>query len=221
MEANANFTSGMIMARNNEQKMPRYFVRGKFDMRARLPVATGIWTTFWLYGGGDNQIEGSEIDMLEYAPCKSSLRRMPWHLHGFHRGADYQDHRYIGNKYRLDDPGDWHVYTTEWDRHFIRFYVDGELKDVVSRFESGCIPDPDTEFPADRREVFPRVDEGMKLLATFDYTDDLYSRSLAGICLPIPRWLSDRNKVDARQPERHFIIDYIRVYQRADQLQRF
>jgi|GEM_PF-2766326 len=218
MGAQRNFSSGMIMVKNADATAPLYFVRGRFEMRAKLPRATGIWATLWLYGGGSATEPGSEIDMLEYAPCQSDLDRIPWHIHGFHRGSSLNVHNETGGSYR-ERPDDWHIYTTEWDRHFIRFYVDGNLKAAYSRYGSDCVPDATREYPEDAADVFPGVEEGMKLLATLDLTDDLYSRSVAGICVPIPRWLKNRNKTDEKFSTQHFIIDYIRVYQREGAIQ--
>ncbi|HRO43411.1 MAG TPA: glycoside hydrolase family 16 protein [Flavipsychrobacter sp.] len=221
MGVSRNFSSAMIMAKNFEGTAPLYFVRGRYEIRAKLPRATGVWATFWLYGGGDKNNHGSEIDMVEYTPCRSSLDRLPYHVHGFHRGNDYSEHYETGGDYKVKNVDDWHVYTTEWDKHFIRFYMDGVLKATVSRYESDCNPTPLKEYVDDEKNVFPRIDEGMKMLVTLDYTHNLYSRQLAGICLPMPEWLRNRDRVDAKQPEQKFIIDYIRVYQRESEVQDY
>lgn len=221
MGARRNFSSGMIMAKNREGTMPLYFERGKFEMRAKLPRATGVWATFWLYGGGNKQNHGSEIDMVEYAPCQSNLNRLPYHIHGFHRGANYVEHNEIGGAYHVPNVDNWHVYTTEWDRHFIRFYMDGNLKATVSRYDNGCVLQAGKSYTEDAADVFPRVDEGMKMLLTLDYTHNIYSKQLLGTCLPLPAWLRNRVKVDAKQPEQQFIIDYVRVYQRRGEVQAY
>jgi len=214
-----NFSSGMIMAKNAEGTAPLYFNRGKFEMKAKLPRATGVWATFWLYGGGSNNQQGSEIDMVEYAPCKSSLSEIPYHVHGFRRGDNFAEHYETGGNYKLKDVDQWHIYTTEWDRHFIRFFLDGMLMAVVSRYNSDCKPGSETDYLHDAKNVFPRIDEGMKMLVTLDYTHNLYSTQVAGICLPWPAWLRNRAKADARQPEQKIEIDYIRVYQREGEIQ--
>jgi len=217
--ASRNFSSGLLVAKIPAGTSPLYFQGGRFEIKAKLPKATGVWATFWLYGGGDPNNIGSEIDMLEYAPCRSALNTIPYHLHGFRRGNSHEDHYEIDGDYRLNAVGNWHIYTTEWDTHFIRLYVDGGLKAVLSRYDSGCQPEPGKLYIGDRQNVFPRIDEGMKLVVTLDYTANLYSTSIAGICTPLPAWLKNRQRTDARQPERSFEIDYIRVYQREGKLQ--
>jgi hypothetical protein len=174
-----------------------------------------------VYGGGDNQRHGSEIDMVEYAPCQSDLNRLPYHLHGFHRGSDFSQHFETGGAYQVKDVDEWHTYTTEWDQHFVRFYFDGVLKAVESRYQSDCLLPAGSSFTEDAKSVFPRTDEGMKMLVTLDYTHNLYSKQLFGMCLPFPKWLRNRDRVDARQPEQQLIIDYIRVYQREGEVQEY
>ncbi len=220
-EARRNYTSGMLLARNFEGTAPLYFVRGKYEIRARLPKASGVWATFWLHGGGNERETGSEIDMFEYAPCISNLNRVPYHVHGTQRGPAHTDRYHEDGAYELENVDEWHVYTTEWDAHFIRIYVDGTLKGIVSRYDSDCTPETGKSYQSDWKNVFPRVDQGMKLLVTLDFTHDLYSRQILGICLPMPAWLRNRDQFDAKQPEKKLFIDYIRVYQREGSVQDY
>ena len=214
-----NFSSGMIMARNPNASQPLYFNRGKYEIRARLPVTPGVWATFWLFGGGAPNVNKTEIDMFEYNPCASRLKELPYHIHGNHRGPEHKTHYEVTGRTKSKTLNDWHVYTTEWDRNFIRLYMDGELRGSVRRYASDCNPDINKQYTEDPDNVFPRQDEFMKLIVNFDYTKDMYTRNFLGICTPIPGWLANREKWDARQPERIFEIDYVRVYQRTGEVQ--
>lgn len=214
-----NFTSGMLMAKNKYSTGPLYFNKGKFEVRAKLPVSAGVWATFWLFGGGPPDINKTEIDMFEYNPCASGLDELPYHIHGNHREPEHKNHFEVTGRTKSNNLGDWHIYTTEWDKNFIRLYMDGELRGMVSRYNSDCLPNNGEQYVEDPGNVFPRPDEFMKLLLTLDYTDDLYTKSILGICTPIPGWIANRQKWDARQPERIFEIDYVRVYQRVGEVQ--
>ena len=92
ISAARNFTSGMLLAKNAQGTQPLYFTQGRYEIRAKLPRATGVWATFWLYGGGTDRQHGSEIDMIEYRPCQSDLNTIPFHVHGFHRGENFNEH---------------------------------------------------------------------------------------------------------------------------------
>jgi beta-glucanase (GH16 family) len=99
---------------------------GRWEIRARLPDAQGIWPAFWLlpsrgnYGSGP---AGGEIDIMEL--IGSEPNRVYGTLH-FGNPAEHSS----GN---FDLPGgktfsdDFHVFVVEWEPDEIRWYVDDVL----------------------------------------------------------------------------------------------
>jgi beta-glucanase (GH16 family) len=150
------------------------WVRGRFEMRARLPIGQGIWPAFWMlptdeiYGGW---AASGEIDIME---C---LGQTPSRVSGaLHYGGPFPANVYTSNSYTLPSGtfhDDFHVFALEWDECEMRWYVDGvhyaTEKDWYS--EGGPYPAPfDERFhillnvavggnlpgPPDSTTVFPQ-----------------------------------------------------------------
>ncbi len=239
-----HFTSGMLLSKDPGLRHTLYFNKGRFDMRARLPYQSGAWATFWLYGGGrgpdptgtppfEGQ-NGCEIDMIEYNPCVgggdkvTGMDDLPWNMHGQNRGRNHGENHDIGGSKNVSNLGDWHLYSTEWDDNYIRFYVDGYLRHIQPRYTiskfippiaAPCVTRNEYDYHEDAAQVFPRPDEGMKLVLTNDITDNIYSENVLGFCTPIPDWIKSHDNIDAEWRDADFEIDYVRVYQREGKVQ--
>jgi beta-glucanase (GH16 family) len=99
---------------------------GRYEIRAKLPNAQGIWPAFWLlpsrgvYGSGT---AGGEIDIMEMIGSEPNrvygtlhFGNPPEHASNSHvlqDGANYSD--------------DFHVFALEWGPDEICWYVDGNL----------------------------------------------------------------------------------------------
>jgi beta-glucanase (GH16 family) len=101
------------------------FTYGRFEIRAQSPGnqsgSTGLWPAFWLRpdDGGNGEIDVVELPggSAYYKASTASIFR------------DYtpvkQDYRYA---FPTGHPGDgFHTYTTEWDKNYLKWYVDGVL----------------------------------------------------------------------------------------------
>jgi hypothetical protein len=226
-----NFTSGILMAKNPAISMPLYFRQGRYDIRAKLPPAKGVWITFWLFGGGSAGREGTEIDMLEYNPSPGRGRyvteydEVPYHIHGRMRGPSFDKYPDLDGDYKQKNLEDWHLYSTTWDDNFIFIYCDSILRATIPRYidrkgrSPGCLPSPGETYMEDAKDVFPKEGEAMKLLYSFDMNDNLYNISILGIPIRLPGWLVSHDKIDSRMPDRVTEVDFIRVYQRSNKIQ--
>ncbi len=90
---------------------------GRFEMRARLPMTTGVWPAFWLRG--DNG--PGEIDIIE------AVGGMPRFTHQAVHQSTNGDREKVQNDVDLPSGtiDDWHVYAAEVEPDRITFFIDG------------------------------------------------------------------------------------------------
>jgi beta-glucanase (GH16 family) len=140
-----DYTSGMVVS--NDFRQPANQVHrgntswryGRFEMRARVPDAPGMWPAFWMrpadgvYGAWPRS---GEIDILEYNGPRSTSwadRRITHDLHWWNDSAPG------GNASRgrntsvsaawLDQ---FHTFAVEWSPTGFRWFVDGHLTHEAS-----------------------------------------------------------------------------------------
>ena len=122
---------------------------GLIEMRAKLPIANGVWPAFWLlprYGNPDVNAgnDGGELDIMEYVPNSgetNAKKRIYFSAHSKYATLE------AGPDTGYTDPvtGDftpyslpyqfanqstiasWHTYTLLWTDKFVKAYVDDNL----------------------------------------------------------------------------------------------
>lgn len=116
---------------------------GRFDIRARLPEGQGLWPAFWMlpmfsnYGGWPH---GGEIDIMEL------LGHEPDTVHGTLHYSDADGHVFSGTSYTLEEgtfSEDFHVFSLIWEEDQIQWFVDGELYQTQTEWQTR-----NAEFPA-------------------------------------------------------------------------
>lgn len=125
------WTSGSLISRG------RYsFLYGRVEVRARIPVQAGAWPAIWLLGSTLPWPGNGEIDMLEYYQLNGQptlLANACW------AGKTEDDTQWDSSYWPLThftqrDP-DWasrfHVWRMDWDKDFIRLYLDDELLNEI------------------------------------------------------------------------------------------
>ncbi len=118
----AQYTSGRIRTLNKAD-----FQYGRFEMRAILPDAQGVWPAFWMlptnspYGGW---AASGEIDIMESTNAADRV-------HGtLHFGNNWPNNASTGGSTTMggtDFSAGYHVYALEWEPTEMRWYVDGTL----------------------------------------------------------------------------------------------
>ncbi|MCD8202922.1 MAG: glycoside hydrolase family 16 protein [Prevotella sp.] len=123
----ADYTSSCITTAKSHT-----FKYGRFEIRAKIPVTMGAWPAIWALGNMWEWPMNGETDILEFYPkngipaihantCWSSDKRytavwnesiMPY-THFTDKDSEW------ANKY--------HLWRMDWDKDFIRIYLDGEL----------------------------------------------------------------------------------------------
>jgi hypothetical protein len=218
----ATFSTGKLF-----HKLP--FESGRFDIRCRMPRVGGVWVAFWMMGFNPCTHPfpgGGEIDCFEYNPCATGLNRVTTSMYGYKRFGCDGPQGGTTKIYRQEAIDDWHIYSTEWDRNFVRIYVDGILKAEQTRYANGnsltdCFPGRDERNNGhwvERTDVFPFYarEHNQSLMAELKCTRDLYTVNFLGICTPSMR---SHYYIDRHLEPRVWEIDYIRVYQRQSNIQ--
>jgi len=125
------FTSARLITRDKFE-----FTYGRVEARIRVPFGQGIWPAFWMLGADFNTVgwpNSGELDILEY------IGREPNTVFGTIHGPGYSGGEGIGASRVSDVPyaDDFHVYAVEWDPEAIRWYVDGELFNMITPEDLG------------------------------------------------------------------------------------
>lgn len=112
------------------------FLYGRFEVRARIPVAKGAWPAIWLLGSHMEWPSCGEIDMMEYYHIKG----IPHILANAAWGTDKKwsakwDSQAIPYAHFTDKDPDWaskfHIWRMDWDEEAIKIYLDDELLNEI------------------------------------------------------------------------------------------
>ena len=128
-----NWTSASVVTKD------RYtFLYGRVEVCARIPVCAGAWPAIWLLGSTLPWPGNGEVDMLEYYQLNGKptiLANACW------AGKTEEDTRWDDSYWPLEhftkgNTEAWakrfHVWRMDWDKEFIRLYLDNELLNEVS-----------------------------------------------------------------------------------------
>lgn len=112
------------------------FPYGIIEAKIKIPKGKGLWPAFWLFAGdGSTGVDGLgyEIDIFEFWNEKTSGSFDPdklsktHHMNIHHWIDDHSDN--CGKDYNgTDFSEDFHVFTLQWERDKVQWFVDGELK---------------------------------------------------------------------------------------------
>lgn len=114
------YTSSRIVTKGK-----REFTFGRIDIRAKLPVAQGIWPALWMLGKKIDQTSWpacGEIDIMEL------VGKQPNKVHGtMHWGANTASRQTFGTTYTLPNgtfADKFHVYSIVWELDKIEIFMD-------------------------------------------------------------------------------------------------
>ena len=121
----AAYTSASLNTKGHHE-----FLYGRFEMRARIDTRPGMWPAFWTLGVAGEWPHNGEIDIMEYYRGLL-LANAAWAA-----GKDWKPAWSTVKKpiTEFQDP-DWskkfHVWRMDWDRDFIKLYVDDALMNSI------------------------------------------------------------------------------------------
>ncbi len=169
------------------------FNQGRFEVRCKIPGATGLWPAFWGFGGE------TEIDVFEICGEKTRLLKMALHRWGEKKYSNTGRHK------GPDLSEDFHTYAVEWEQDELRWYLDGELVhsrgrlvDRRGRSLPGCDRSAGTHHTA---PDYPRGKDALNVILNLSVSPP--NNFCKGPREPVP-W-----------PEgTALVVDHVRVYQR-------
>jgi beta-glucanase (GH16 family) len=174
------YSSGRVRTKNRGD-----WKYGRIDVCAKLPIGAGIWSAIWMlpsedkYGGW---AASGEIDIMEMKGQE------PDHVLGtLHYGGQWPKNQYSGDSYKLKTgtfADDFHVFSVHWQPGKIQWFVDGELYQEQTKWNSSGGP-----FPAP-------FDQDFHLLLNL---------AVGGNFLGPPN--------DSTEFPVKMLVDYVRVYQ--------
>jgi len=206
------------------------FKYGRFEVRAKLSYGQGSWPAFWMlptnetYGGWP---KSGEIDVLEALNLKTTDENgvVENRVYGtLHYGKDWPDNVHSGKEYSLPEGAnpadDFHTYAIEWQQGEIRWYVDDYLFATQRKSEVRYNSKGEAVGLSHRgwfAEYFDIVTGELTTYwddAPFDQDFHLLLNLAVG-----GHWPENTNNggIDASAFEngQHFEVDYVRVYQCA------
>jgi beta-glucanase (GH16 family) len=109
---------------------------GRFIVRARIPAVKGAWPAIWTLGNDHPWPSNGEIDQMEFYQIKnvpSILANVAWST-GPRNSAKWKGSNRPLTHF-TDKDKDWankfHIWRMDWDKDFIRLYLDDELLNEV------------------------------------------------------------------------------------------
>lgn len=157
---------------------------GRFEMRAKIPVAQGMWPAFWTLGIKGNWPANGEIDIMEYyrgkilanVAWKSNKPETAWDSE-IVKLSDFKEEAWADQ---------FHIWRMDWDAHVVKLYVDNQLLNSTS-VEDTMMNTNQNILPF-RQPHYLLVNLAVGGINGGDFTNDSFPSK--------------------------YIIDYIRVYQK-------
>ena len=172
------------------------FLYGRFEIKARIPVAKGAWPAIWALGRDMEWPSCGEIDIMEYYQIKG----VPHILANAAWGTDRQWHAKWDSQatpysHFTDKDPDWaskfHIWRMDWDEEAIKLYLDDELLN---------------EIPL-KNTINGKIGKGTNPFTRPQYL--LLNLAIGGI---------NGGPIDEATLPMKYEIDYVRVYQKEKKI---
>ncbi|MDL2213722.1 BNR-4 repeat-containing protein, partial [Bacteroides sp. OttesenSCG-928-N06] len=117
------------------------FCYGRFEVKARIPIAGGAWPAIWTLGTDMEWPSNGEIDLMEYYRIKDVphiLANVAWGTEQRYNAK--WNSKTIPFTYFTDKDPDWaskfHIWRMDWDETAIKLYLDDELLNEIPLSET-------------------------------------------------------------------------------------
>lgn len=195
------FSSAKLVTKGKAQ-----WLYGRIEARAKFPKGQGTWGAIWMLPANDTYgawAASGEIDIVEAvnlgATCKKCTDKIENRVYGtLHFGDEWPRNVYKGQDTELPQTSDgFHVYAVEWKEGEISWFVDGEKYSTL------------TSNSWRSASKLGRKNKN----APFDHPFYLI------INLAIGGHLAEQNNdggIDTKGYPKEMLVDWVRVYERAD-----
>ncbi len=128
----AGYTSSSLKTEGKKE-----FQYGRFEIRVKIPTASGAWPAIWTLGKSMEWPSNGEIDIMEYYRIKD----VPHILANTAWGTEQRfnakwDSSATPFSHFLEKDPNWadkfHIWRMDWDEEYIRLYLDDELLNETS-----------------------------------------------------------------------------------------
>lgn len=127
MPEHITYTSASINTAGKKE-----FCYGRFEIKAKIPTAGGVWPAIWLLGAKGEWPSNGEIDMMEYYRIDNQphiLANACWGTDERYK-AKWNSEK-IPFTHFTDKDKEWenkfHIWRMDWDETSIKLYLDDEL----------------------------------------------------------------------------------------------
>lgn len=117
------------------------FLYGRFEIRARIPLESGSWPAIWTLGTTMEWPSCGEIDIMEYYRINNDphlLANVAWGTDKRYK-AEWRTQA-VPFRHFLEKNSNWgkefHVWRMDWEENSIKLYLDDELLNEVSLKET-------------------------------------------------------------------------------------
>jgi beta-glucanase (GH16 family) len=124
--SDSQYTSARLISKDRVA-----FTYGLVQARIQLPTGRGIWPAFWMLGQNIDEVgwpQCGEIDVME------NVGQNPGVVHGTVHGPGYSGSSGVTASHDAGGSlaGGFHVYSVNWERDTIRWFLDDELYSTVT-----------------------------------------------------------------------------------------
>jgi len=125
------YTSACLITRNLQS-----FQFGRFEMRGKIDVSSGLWPAFWTLGVNGNWPANGEIDVMEY--YKGNLLANIASLGAAGKPKWFSNTKSINSLGGESWASEFHVWRMDWDETSISLFVDDILlnKTMLSQLKN-------------------------------------------------------------------------------------
>ena len=142
-----NYSSARLTTQNKKN-----FKFGRIDIRAKLPVAKGMWPALWMLGSNISSVGWpacGEMDIMELVGSAPSLVKATMHWKDGSGNHASKDADYILSTGNFSQQ--FHVFSMVWATDIIKCYVDDHLTNTITSADAGPANYP---FNADQFFIF-------------------------------------------------------------------
>ena len=196
----AEYSSASVNTRGKHE-----WLYGRFEVRAKIPTASGSWPAIWTLGVSKPWPVNGEIDIMEYYRIQGVPHILANACWASEPNRGLWSTGAVPFTHFTDRDPQWaskfHVWRMDWDENYLRLYLDDELLNEIPISEAACRAPSPTGF--------------VRLGKAGDYSEALYNAFHQPHYLLLNLAIGGDNggEPDPADYPLRYEIDYVRVYQ--------